>query len=176
MATEPASTAATAGNPDSPTLSKAGLINGLTIDVSKLTSDYVDLGKASDLDGDSVTVSWSIDPSTNLISFDADSNVIDLSLEKLLEKAQKSGTQLFEVQLKATDVNTEPRTTTYTFKLKVPALSDSEIGAFYAGLIYERLNAAELENQADVTIPFIKSVKVTRTGRVVVSFSEEMWT
>ena len=117
VATEPASSAATAGNPNSPTLSKAGLINGLTIDVSKLTSNFIELGSASDLDGDSVEVSWSIDPSTNLMTFDADSNVIDLSLEKLFVKAQKSGTLSFEVQVRAKDDNSEPRTTTHTFKI-----------------------------------------------------------
>ena len=85
VATEPASSAATAGNPNSPTLSKAGLINGLTIDVSKLTSDFIDLGKASDMDGDSVSISYAIDPSTSLITFDSSSNVIDLYLEKLFE-------------------------------------------------------------------------------------------
>jgi hypothetical protein len=174
VATEPASTAATPGNPNSPTLSKAGSLNGLTIDVSKLTSDFIELGSASDLDDDSVSVSWEISPSTDLISFDTEFNVIDLSLEKLFQLTENSGPKSFEVQVWAKDGNAEPRTTTYAFKIKVPSLSLSDIGAFYASLINLRLKADALADLAELETPHIPSVEVTRSGVALVNFSEEM--
>lgn len=173
MATEPVSTDSTTGNPNSPTLSKAGSFNGLTIDVSNLTSDFIELGSASDLDGDSVSVSWEISPSTELINFDPEFNVIDLSLEKLFQLTEESGPKSFEVQVWAKDGNVEPRTTTYTFNIKVPSLSLSDIGAFYANLLNLRLKSAAL---ADLETPHIPSVEVSRIGVALVYFSEEMKT
>jgi hypothetical protein len=173
--TEPVSTAATTGNPNSPTLSKAGSFNGLTIDVSKLTSDFIELGTASDLDGDLVSVDWEISPSTNLVTFDASSNVLDLSLEKLFALAQSSGPKLFEIKVWASDSNLERRKTTYTFKLKVPTLSNSDVRAFFAQLTNERLSA--LANiKLEEGIPFISSIQVSRTGEVFVKFSDELET
>jgi hypothetical protein len=50
------STPASAENPNAPTLKKAATVNGLTVDVSKLQSDFIELGPAEDMDGDSVTI------------------------------------------------------------------------------------------------------------------------
>ena len=91
IASPPDETAGSAGNPNSPTLSKAGLINGLTVDVSRLTSDFIELGEASDLDGDDVTVTVEIEPSTALINYDSASGSLDLQVEKLFAQAEKQG-------------------------------------------------------------------------------------
>jgi hypothetical protein len=60
VASPPDVTPASEGNPNSPTLRKAGVINGLTVDVSSLTADFIELGEATDLDGDGVSVAVEI--------------------------------------------------------------------------------------------------------------------
>jgi hypothetical protein len=85
VATAPVSTEATKGNPNAPTLKKAGVLNGISVDITKLTSDFIDLGASSDLDGDSVTVTFEVSPFTNLITFDGGANSVDLAVEELLE-------------------------------------------------------------------------------------------
>lgn len=174
--TAPVTSPATKSNPNSPTLLKAGALNGLTIDIRTLQADFIDLGEASDLDGDSVTVSFEVSPSTNLISFDEGSNSVDLSVEALFELTQASGPQTFELTVIATDTNKLPRSTTYFFKIKVPTLSQDEIGAYYEGLIYERLGLAYNEKNPNERIPFIEEVIVSQTGEVFVHFSDLMLT
>ena len=69
----PKSSPASASNPNSPTLSKAGAIYGLTVDLSQLQTDYIELGPSEDLDGESVTVVVDVSPRTNFVQFDEQS-------------------------------------------------------------------------------------------------------
>jgi hypothetical protein len=60
------------------------------------------------------------------------------------------------VTAKVTDSNASPRSTTYSFKVKVPAMSDSDIGAYFASLIFERVNESQEEEVKEVIIPDFK--------------------
>lgn len=89
---------------------------------------------------------------------------------------QVTGPKTFEVTVIATDSNEQPRSTTYFFRIKVPTLSSDEIGAYYAGLIYERLGANQIQNDQEDLTPFIEEVVVSQTGEVFVHFSDPMLT
>jgi hypothetical protein len=143
--------------------------------VRSLNSDFIDLGAAEDLDGDAVLITFEVSPATSLITFDAAMNIVDLSIEQLFELSSLDGPQTFEISLVASDTNVEPRSTEYWFKFKVPTLSPKDIGAYYAGLIYQRLSGAT-EDKEDADVPFITEVEITQTGQVFVYFSEALLT
>jgi hypothetical protein len=106
--------------------------------------------------------------------FDEESIALELSLERLFEKAQTAGAQSFGVQLTATDNNATPRSTVYLFTILVPSLSEKDIGAFYASLINERVNSDTGLDLEVLKIPQLKSLEVTRTGEAYLCFSAAM--
>ena len=102
-AEEAQSTPASASNSNAPTLRKAASINGLTVNLKNLTTDFIALGPAGDLDGDNVTVSVEISPSSSLLEFQAASNNIALSVDDLIQLASQKGALKLEVSATITD-------------------------------------------------------------------------
>ena len=174
VATQPVSSPATAGNPNSPTLKKAGSFNGLTLSLSQLKADFIELGAAEDLDGDSVTVSVVINPESKLLTFNEATNNIDLSVENLIELANAKGPLIFSVTATVTDENAEPRATVYEFNLKVLKMSDLDIGAYYANLIYQRVQSATGDKEGAITIPDFESISVSKSAMVTITFTENL--
>lgn len=103
VAEEAKSTPASASNSNAPTLKNAATINGLTVSLSSLTTDFIALGPAEDLDGDDVTVLVEISPSSSLLQFQATSNNIALSVDDLIQLASQKGALKFEVSATITD-------------------------------------------------------------------------
>ena len=126
------------------------------------------------MDGDSVTISAQISPQSNFIKFNEATKNLDISIEALFEEARKAK-KLFEVTLTATDSNSEPRSTVYSFKLKVPQMSDEDIGAFYAGLIYQRVDGEE-DAKSAVELPDISSIHISKSALVTLTFTQVLLT
>lgn len=160
-------------NGNAPTLKKAGPLYGKTVDISTLDSDLIQLGAAEDLDGDVVTVTFSISPSTDFVTFDAETNTVELISEALFKDAGNSSKK-YKVKVVARDQNPAPRSTEYDFTLFVPSLTDEAIGAYFAKLIMSRKEGESEEIDPD--LPQIDYMQVSTDQKLTIFFTEPLLT
>jgi len=103
-------------------LSNSDAFDGQTLNVADLESDFIGFGDAEDEDGDSVSVTCTVEPETSLIIFDAQTNRLELQLEELVELGLQGKAREFQIDLEITDLHEFPRSTTYSFKLELTSL------------------------------------------------------
>jgi hypothetical protein len=144
------------------------------VDLTQLRTDSIALGPAEDLDGDAVQVAFSTYPESSLFRLDETSLLIYLSLDELIEHAKQKGPKEFKVSATAIDLNPEPRSTRYTFKITVPQMTDEEVGAFYAELITDRVEVAFNKLNSSIKLPGFAKMSISRSAEVEITFTEKL--